>query len=162
MNAQQNERLTRTGPGTDGGALLRRYWQPVALVDEFDPATDPRMAQRPLKAVRVMGQDLVLFRDDAGRWGLLDRDCPHRGADLAYGRLEGDGLRCPFLGWKFEAEPLQPLAANGFGHESSSRCFVEPPVGASGDRAVVAGCSYHLCNALAILFGAEAFCRVES
>jgi len=83
--------------------VLRRYWQPVALVDEFDPALDPRMRQRPLKALRVMGQDLILFKDQAGAWGLLDRDCPHRGADLSFGRHEGDGVRCPFHGWKFDA-----------------------------------------------------------
>jgi phenylpropionate dioxygenase-like ring-hydroxylating dioxygenase large terminal subunit len=82
---------------------MRQYWQPVALVDEFDPALDPRMAERPVKAIRVLGQDLVLFRDEQGRWGLLDRDCPHRGADLSFGRHEGDGLRCPFHGWKFDA-----------------------------------------------------------
>jgi phthalate 4,5-dioxygenase oxygenase subunit len=102
MNAEQNELLTRTGPGTACGAVLRSYWQPVALVDEFNPALDPRMAQRPVKAVRVMGQDLVLFKDASGAWGLLDRDCPHRGADLSFGRAEGDGLRCPFHGWKFD------------------------------------------------------------
>jgi nitrite reductase/ring-hydroxylating ferredoxin subunit len=104
MNREQNERLTRIGPGTPCGTLLRRYWQPVALVQEFDPAVDPRMAERALKAVRLLGQDLVLFRDDQGRWGLLDRDCPHRGADLAFARHEGDGVRCPFHGWKFDAE----------------------------------------------------------
>lgn len=103
MKAEQNELLTRIGPGTPCGAVLRSYWQPVALVDEFDPRLDPRMAQRPLKALRVMGQDLVLFRDAGGQWGLLDRDCPHRGADLAFGRHEGDGVRCPFHGWKFDA-----------------------------------------------------------
>lgn len=103
MKAEQNELLTRVGPGTPCGAVLRSYWQPVALVDEFDPRLDPRMAQRPLKAVRVLGQDLVLFRDAGGQWGLLDRDCPHRGADLAFGRHEGDGVRCPFHGWKFDA-----------------------------------------------------------
>lgn len=103
MKAEQNELLTRIGPGTPCGAVLRSYWQPVALVDEFDPRLDPRMAQRPLKAVRVLGQDLVLFRDAGGQWGLLDRDCPHRGADLAFGRHEGDGVRCPFHGWKFDA-----------------------------------------------------------
>ncbi|TFZ00564.1 aromatic ring-hydroxylating dioxygenase subunit alpha [Ramlibacter henchirensis] len=103
MKADQNELLTRIGPGTACGAVLRRYWQPVALVDEFDPALDPRMAQRPVKALRALGQDLVLFRDQQGRWGLLDRDCPHRGADLSFGRNEGDGLRCPFHGWKFDA-----------------------------------------------------------
>lgn len=101
MQAQQNDRITRIGPGTPCGALMRRYWQPVALLDEFDPALDPRMAERPVKAVRLLGQDLVLFRDATGAWGLLDRDCPHRGADLAFGRHESDGLRCPFHGWKF-------------------------------------------------------------
>ena len=103
MQAAQNQLLTRIGPGTPCGELMRRYWQPVALLDEFNPALDPRMAARPLKAVRLLGQELVLFRDEAGRYGLLDRDCPHRGADLAYARHEGDGLRCPFHGWKFDA-----------------------------------------------------------
>jgi phthalate 4,5-dioxygenase oxygenase subunit len=104
MKAEQNERITRIGPGTPCGAVMRQYWQPVALVDEFDPALDARMAHRPVKAVRALGQDLVLFKDAAGAWGLLDRDCPHRGADLSFGRHEGDGLRCPFHGWKFAAD----------------------------------------------------------
>jgi phthalate 4,5-dioxygenase oxygenase subunit len=103
MKAEQNELVTRVGPGTPCGALMRQYWQPVALVDEFDPRLDPRMQQRPLKPVRVLGQDLILFRDASGRWGLLDRDCPHRNADLAFARHEGDGVRCPFHGWKFDA-----------------------------------------------------------
>ena len=103
MKAEQNERITRIGPGTPCGTLMRHYWQPVALVDEFDPRLDPRMAQRPLKAVRVLGQDFILFRDEEKRWGLLDRDCPHRNADLAFARHEGDGVRCPFHGWKFDA-----------------------------------------------------------
>ncbi len=103
MQAEQNERITRIGPGTPCGALMRQYWQPVALVDEFDPRLDGRMAQRPLKAVRVLGQDFILFKDDQARWGLLDRDCPHRNADLSFGRHEGDGVRCPFHGWKFDA-----------------------------------------------------------
>ena len=102
MQAELNERLTRVGPGTPAGDMLRRYWQPVALLDEFDPSLDPNMATRPVKAVRLLGQDFVLFRDAQGRFGLLDRDCPHRGADLAFGRNEGDGLRCPFHGWKFD------------------------------------------------------------
>lgn len=104
MKAELNQRLTRVGPGTPGGRLLRRYWQPVALLDEFDPAIDPAMAVRPVKPVRLLGQDFVLFRNAQGRFGLLDRDCPHRGADLAYGRNEGDGLRCPFHGWKFDVD----------------------------------------------------------
>ncbi len=101
MQAEQNELITRIGPGTACGALMRHYWQPAALLDEFDPALDPRMAQRPVKAVRLLGQDLVLFRAADGGFGLLDRACPHRGADLAFGRHEADGLRCPFHGWKF-------------------------------------------------------------
>jgi phthalate 4,5-dioxygenase oxygenase subunit len=104
MKAEQNELITRIGPGTPCGAVMRSYWQPVALVDEFDPRLDPRMAQRAVKAVRALCQDLVLFKDAQGRWGLLDRDCAHRGADLAFGRNEGDGLRCPFHGWKFAVD----------------------------------------------------------
>ncbi len=117
MQAAQNERITRIGPGTPCGALLRRYWQPLALLDEFDPKLDPRMAGRPLKAVRLLGQDLVLFRDADGAFGLLDRDCPHRGADLAFARHEGDGIRCPFHGWKFAADgrcletPAEPMGS---------------------------------------------------
>ncbi len=117
MHAALNERLTRVGPGTDGGELLRRYWQPVALLEELDAAVDPSMATRPLKRVRLLGQDLILFRDEAGRLGLLDRDCPHRGADLAFARHEGDGIRCPFHGWKFDVAgrcletPAEPLGS---------------------------------------------------
>ena len=104
MNADQNDLVTRIGPGTPCGALMRSYWQPAALLDEFDAILDPRIAERPVKAVRLLGQDLVLFRDGEGRWGLVDRHCPHRGADLAFGRREADGLRCPFHGWKFAVD----------------------------------------------------------
>jgi phenylpropionate dioxygenase-like ring-hydroxylating dioxygenase large terminal subunit len=102
MKAELNERITRIGPNTPCGNLMRQYWQPVALVDEFNPHLDPNMGTRPVKALRVLGQDLVLFKNAQGEFGLLDRDCPHRGADLAFGRNEGDGLRCPFHGWKFD------------------------------------------------------------
>ena len=102
MRAEQNERVTRIGPDTPCGQVLRHYWHPVALLDEFNAALDPRMGIRPVKAVKLLGQDLVLFKNTQGAFGLLDRDCPHRGADLAYGRNEGDGLRCPFHGWKFD------------------------------------------------------------
>ena len=101
MKAEHNELITRVGPGTPCGQLMRKYWQPVALVDEFDPRFDPAMDKRPVKAVRSLGQDMVLFRDDQGTWGLIDRGCPHRGADMGFARFEGDGLRCPFHGWKF-------------------------------------------------------------
>lgn len=102
MSAEQNQLLTQVGPGTKGGNLLRCFWQPIALVDEFDAVLVPEMALRPVKPVRILGQDFVLFRDDQGRYGLLDRDCPHRGADLSYGRREPEGLRCPFHGWMFD------------------------------------------------------------
>ena len=95
ISAEQNDLMTRAGAGTPGGRLLRNYWQPVALVDELD-------GKRPVKAVRLLGEDLVLFRDEQGNYGLLDRDCPHRGADLAYGRIEDGGLRCAFHGWLFD------------------------------------------------------------
>jgi len=117
MHAAQNELITRIGPGTPCGELLRRYWQPAALIDEFDVRLDPRMALRPVKPVRLLGQDLVLFRDGAGRFGLLDRDCPHRGADLAFARHEPDGIRCPFHGWKFAVDgtcldtPAEPMGS---------------------------------------------------
>jgi phthalate 4,5-dioxygenase len=120
MQAAQNEKITRIGPGTPCGELLRRYWQPAALLDEFDPALDPRMAQRPVKPVRLLGQDLVLFRVGDGEgatFGLLDRDCPHRGADLAFARHEPEGIRCPFHGWKFAPDgtcletPAEPMGS---------------------------------------------------
>jgi phthalate 4,5-dioxygenase oxygenase subunit len=117
MQAEQNELITRIGPGTACGALMRSYWQPAALVEEFDARLDRGMAARPVKPVRLLGQDLVLFRDDSGRFGLLDRHCPHRGADLAFGRHEPEGLRCPFHGWKFGADgrcletPAEPLGS---------------------------------------------------
>jgi phenylpropionate dioxygenase-like ring-hydroxylating dioxygenase large terminal subunit len=95
ISAEQNALMTRIGPGTPAGKLLRRYWQPVALADEL-------RGERPVKAVRLLGEDLVLYKTGAG-YGLVQRHCPHRGADLAYGRLEADGLRCSFHGWKFNA-----------------------------------------------------------
>jgi nitrite reductase/ring-hydroxylating ferredoxin subunit len=95
ISQEQNELMTRIGPGAPAGRLLRRYWQPVGIVDELSGA-------RPVKAVRVFGEHLVLYRAGAG-YGLMQRHCPHRGADLAYGRLEPDGLRCAFHGWKFDA-----------------------------------------------------------
>jgi nitrite reductase/ring-hydroxylating ferredoxin subunit len=97
ISAEQNQLMTRIGPGTPAGALLRQYWQPVALAEELE-------GPRPLKPVQVMGQHFVLLRDENGRLGLLDRDCPHRGADLAYGRLEHGGVRCAFHGWLFDVQ----------------------------------------------------------
>jgi nitrite reductase/ring-hydroxylating ferredoxin subunit len=115
LSAEQNELITRTGPGTAAGSLMRHYWQPAALVDELT-------GNRPVKPLRLFGENLVIFKDDKGRYGLLERACPHRGTDLAFGRLEDGGLRCAFHGWLFDvhgkclqtpAEPDDgPLCAN--------------------------------------------------
>lgn len=111
LSAAKNERLTQSGPATPGGALLRRYWQPAALVEELQGA-------RPVKAVTLLGEDLVVFRDDDGAYGLIGRKCPHRGADLCYGRLENGGLRCTFHGWLFDRfgrcleQPAEPPDSN--------------------------------------------------
>jgi len=94
LSAQENERITATGPGTPAGDLMRRFWQPAALVDELPD-------NRPVVPVRLLGEDLVLFRGDDGKYALMDRYCPHRGVDLSFGRLEDGGLRCPFHGWLF-------------------------------------------------------------
>ncbi len=92
MTQERNDLVTRTGPGSLAGKVMRQYWMPAALSDEL-------ASNRPIVPVRLMGEDLVLFRDDQGSLGLIDRQCPHRGADLCYGRLEDGGLRCPFHGW---------------------------------------------------------------
>ncbi len=117
MKAELNELVTRTSSGTPCGTLLRRYWQPVALAAELDD-------DRRIRPVRLLGQDLVLFRDEQNRVGLVDRDCPHRGADLAYGRLESGGLRCLFHGWLFDVHgkcletPAEPEGSRLCGHVS--------------------------------------------
>jgi phenylpropionate dioxygenase-like ring-hydroxylating dioxygenase large terminal subunit len=95
MTIEQNRLVTETGASTPAGTLLRRYWQPAALSEEL-------RGPRSIRPVKIMGQDLVLFRDESGQLGLLDRHCTHRGADLAFGRLEDGGLRCLFHGWLFD------------------------------------------------------------
>ena len=77
LSAEQNAFITRIGPGMPAGTLMRRYWQPAALVDELS-------GDRPVKPVRLCGEDLVLFKDGSGRYGLLERACPHRGTCLLY------------------------------------------------------------------------------
>jgi 5,5'-dehydrodivanillate O-demethylase len=94
LTEEQNRRLTQVGRGTPMGELLRRYWMPVAAEDEFD--------RNPIKAVRLMGEDLVLYRDMAGTYGLVDRHCPHRRADLSYGFVEDCGIWCNYHGWRFD------------------------------------------------------------
>ena len=96
LSKEINERLTRVGPGTPMGDLMRRYWHPIAASKQLD--------DRPFrtKPVRLLGEDLVLFRDRSGKLGLIERVCPHRRVDLAIGVVEQDGLRCQYHGWKFD------------------------------------------------------------
>src|SRR5581483_4214696 len=97
LDQNQNETLTQTSAGTPMGDLLRRYWQPVGLSEEIRSDEPPR-------EVKIMGEELVLFRDDRGRPGLLGLHCSHRGTSLAYGRVEDGGLRCPFHAWLYDIE----------------------------------------------------------
>src|SRR5215469_12833370 len=113
--AKENELMTVIAPGSPAGTLLRRYWQPAALAEELDD-------RRPLAPVRLLGEDLVLFRDERGHLGLLDRHCPHRGSDLCFGRLEDGGLRCAFHGWLFDTsgqcieQPGEPVDSHAHRH----------------------------------------------
>jgi nitrite reductase/ring-hydroxylating ferredoxin subunit len=95
LTKEQNDLLTQTGPGTPCGKLLRSYWQPVAASEEMPIGGDPL-------PIRIMSEDLVLFRDDQNRLGLIGQYCAHRGTDLSYGRIENGGLRCLYHGWLFD------------------------------------------------------------
>jgi phenylpropionate dioxygenase-like ring-hydroxylating dioxygenase large terminal subunit len=111
LTRAQNDLLTQTDAGTPGGALMRRYWQPAGLSEEIPPNSAP-------KPVRILGEDLVLFRDDRGEPGLMGILCPHRRCDLSYGRIEHGGLRCIYHGWLF-ARDGRCLEQPGEGPEST-------------------------------------------
>lgn len=98
VSREENERLTRVGPGTAAGNLFRRYWQPALLTSEL-----PEKDGAP-KRVRLLGEDLIAFRDSHGTVGLVDAYCPHRRAPLFFGRNEECGIRCVYHGWKFDAD----------------------------------------------------------
>lgn len=93
--ADENKLLTETGPGTPGGKLMRRYWQPIARSEDVAEGGAPM-------PIRILSEDLVLFRDEQGRVGLLGRKCAHRCADISYGRVEDGGLRCLYHGWLYD------------------------------------------------------------
>jgi phthalate 4,5-dioxygenase len=96
LSAADNVMLTRTGEGTPMGDLFRRFWIPVLLSQELPERDGP-----PVR-LRVMGEDLIAFRDSSGRVGVVEPSCPHRGANLFWGRNEQHGLRCAYHGWKFD------------------------------------------------------------
>ncbi|MDB5727806.1 MAG: rieske 2Fe-2S iron-sulfur domain protein [Noviherbaspirillum sp.] len=96
LTTEQNELLTQITPGTPMGNLMRRYWQPLGAVVELENAWTKR--------VRLLGEDLVLFRDREGKVGLIKEQCPHRRASFAHGIPTKNGIRCPYHGWEFNAE----------------------------------------------------------
>ncbi|MBV9898141.1 MAG: Rieske 2Fe-2S domain-containing protein [Chloroflexi bacterium] len=98
LSREENELLTRTGPGTPMGNLYRRFWLPALLPDEL-----PNADSDPIR-FRILGEDLVAFRDTNGKVGFIQNNCPHRGASLFFGRNEEAGLRCVYHGWKFDVE----------------------------------------------------------
>jgi 5,5'-dehydrodivanillate O-demethylase len=107
LSEELNERITRVGPGTPGGELLRRYWQPVCIAAEL-------AGGEPKRRLRILGEDLVVFRDGRGRYGLVAEHCAHRGTSLFYGFVEEQGIRCAYHGWLYDAagrcleQPLEP------------------------------------------------------
>jgi 5,5'-dehydrodivanillate O-demethylase len=108
LSEERNRLLTEVGPGKPMGDLLRRYWHPIAGVSEFEDRTT--------KPVRLFGEDLVLYRDLSGTFGLIDQHCPHRRADLSHGMVEACGLRCNYHGWAYDEtgacveQPYEDLA----------------------------------------------------
>lgn len=110
LSADENRVLTQVNAGTLMGDLMRRYWMPVAAVAELN--------DNPIKLVRFMGEDLVLYKDKSATFGLVDRHYPHRRADMSYGILEDCGLRCNYHGWLFDetgtclAQPFEKRPAN--------------------------------------------------
>src|SRR5690606_41402254 len=94
LTPEENEMLTRVGPGTPAGNLLRRYWHPVAIAAELPE-------DNPVKFVRILGEDLVLFKTTTGELGLFDDRCSHRGASLSYGRVGERGIACAYHGWLY-------------------------------------------------------------
>ena len=112
LSREEIELLTRIGPGTAMGALMRRYWMPATFSDRIAAPDSP-----PVR-VKLLGENLVAFRDTGGRVGLLDERCPHRTASLFFGRNEECGLRCVYHGWKFDVDgacvdlPSEPPGGN--------------------------------------------------
>jgi 5,5'-dehydrodivanillate O-demethylase oxygenase subunit len=110
LSKEQNDQLTRVGPGTPMGNLLRRYWQPIAATAEFE--------EEPVRPVRLLGEDLVLFRTPPGSLGLIGNRCIHRRMSLVYGIPQDNGLRCCYHGWTYNSEgvvvdmPFEPRCLN--------------------------------------------------
>lgn len=129
LTAAENEYITRTGPGTPMGELLRRYWVPFTL------SADAPAADGPQQRVRLMSENLILFRDTAGRLGLIQENCPHRGTSLFFGVNDQGGLRCCYHGWKYDVEGRcidMPSDAPGSSYKDRVRARAYPVVDSAG------------------------------
>ena len=121
LSIEDNERLTRVGPGTVMGDLFRQYWLPVLFSWEVPADEAP-------ERVRLLGEDLIAFRDSDGRVGLIEAACPHRGASLFFGRNEEGGIRCVYHGWKYDVTgqcvdmPSEPAESN-FKHKITATAY---------------------------------------
>ena len=102
LTREENDLLTRVGPGTPMGNLIREFWIPVLPSNEF-PTPDS-----PAKRMRLLSENLVMFRDSDGNVGCFPESCPHRGASLYFGRSEEGGLRCIYHGWKVQRQRPVP------------------------------------------------------
>jgi phthalate 4,5-dioxygenase oxygenase subunit len=123
LSREENDLLTHTGPGTPTGDYFRRYWLPALHATEVPTPDSP-----PVR-VRILGEDLVAFRDTNGQVGLVDEFCPHRRASLFWGRNEGCGLRCVYHGWKFDVNGTcvdMPNEPEEYGFESKVRITSYP------------------------------------
>src|SRR5437660_308351 len=112
LTKEDNELLTRVGPGTSMGNLMRQYWMPSMMSSEL-----PSPACPPVR-IRILGENLIAFRTTSGKVGVIQNSCPHRGASLFFGRNEEEGLRCVYHGWKFDLTgqcvdmPSEPAESN--------------------------------------------------
>jgi phthalate 4,5-dioxygenase oxygenase subunit len=97
LSMESNDILTRVGPGTPTGELMREYWIPACLPSELVADATPTK-------LMLLGEKLIAFRDSSGRVGILDHRCPHRCASMFFGRNEQNGIRCAYHGWKFDVE----------------------------------------------------------
>jgi phthalate 4,5-dioxygenase oxygenase subunit len=122
LSHEENEAISRVGPGTLMGSMMREYWVPAMLCSEL-PSNDCAPVR-----VMLLGERLIGFRDSAGRVGLIANNCPHRGASLYFGRNEECGIRCVYHGWKFDVEgncvdmPNEPAESN-FKHKVKARAY---------------------------------------
>jgi 5,5'-dehydrodivanillate O-demethylase len=132
LSREQNETLTRVGPGTPAGEMLRRYWWPVGFSEQV------KVKGSPIRA-KLLGEDFILFRDGGARLGMVDLHCSHRGTSLEFGRVEEQGIRCCYHGWLYDifgkcleqpAEPADSIKdhqTSGLQSSGSAVYFVHRP-----------------------------------